>query len=95
MQAPVEQVVQTATMVLRGTYSPREAVTILATLTREAVPAAVALRGDDPTRAAELAEVLRRSARGFRTREEDGTGGEHLGAVLDDLAAVHRALTGR
>jgi hypothetical protein len=38
----VEQVIQTATKVLDGGLTAREAVTVFATLTREAVPAAVA-----------------------------------------------------
>jgi hypothetical protein len=47
----VEQVIQTASKVTEGEYTTREAITILATLTREAVPAAREIRATDPGRA--------------------------------------------
>ena len=54
----VEQVIQTATKVLDGGLAAREAVTVLATLTREAVPAARDLRETDPDRAATYGELI-------------------------------------
>jgi hypothetical protein len=53
----VEQVIQTATKLLDGGHT-RGAVTVLATLTREAEPAARRLRVADPDRAATYRELI-------------------------------------
>ena len=88
----VEQVLQVATKVLDSSIEPREAMTILATLTHEAVPAARDLRRTDPERADAYAELLVATGRELRTREKTTTDTRHLRAVLDDLAKVVNAL---
>jgi hypothetical protein len=88
----VEQVLQVATKVLDASIAPREAVTILASLTHEAVPAARELRRSDPERADAYAELLVATGRELRTREKSTTDVRHLRAVLDDLAKVLNAL---
>ena len=44
----MQQVIQTASAVVDGRLTPREAVTILATMTRDALPAARLLRQQEP-----------------------------------------------
>ncbi len=64
VRAAVEQVVQAATTVLKGQLTPREGVTILATLTRDALAAARELRATEP----EQADVYRELITGHRPR---------------------------
>ena len=92
MRVAVEQVIQTASKVLEGEFTAREAVTILATLTREAVPGARELRRTDPGRADSYRELIVAIGRELRRRDDEGHVDRHLRAVLEDLAAVLRAL---
>ena len=92
MRAPVEQVIQTASKVLEGEFTAREAITILATLTRDAVPAARELRATDPDRAERYRELLLVIGRELRGRANEGSDARHLRAVIEDLATVLRAL---
>jgi hypothetical protein len=92
MRVAVEQVIQTATRVLDGGLAPREAVTVLATLTREAVPAARRLRVSDPGRAATYRELILAIGQELRRREPHSDDARHLRAVTEDLAAVLDAL---
>jgi hypothetical protein len=92
MRVAVEQVIQTASKVLEREFTAREAITILATLTRQAVPAGRALRDTDPDRAdsyRELILVIGRELRGRATEVDDA---RHLRAVIEDLAEVLHAL---
>lgn len=88
----VEQVIQTATKVLDGGLTAREAVTVLATLTREAVPAARRLRVADPDRAAIYGELILALGQELRRREQTSDEPRHLRAVTDDLATILDAL---
>lgn len=88
----MEQVIQTASKVLEGEFTGREAITILATLTREAVPAARELRATDPDRADRYRELILVIGRELRAGADERADGRHLRAVIDDLAKVLRAL---
>jgi hypothetical protein len=88
----VEQVIQTATRVLDGGLTAREAFTVLATLTREAVPAARRLRQAEPERAATYRELIVALGQELRRREPTSDDPRHLRAVTDDLAKVVDAL---
>ena len=88
----VEQVIQTATKVLDGGLTAREAVTVFATLTREAVPAARRLCAADPDRAATYRELILALGQELRRRERMSDEPRHLRAVTDDLAKVLDAL---
>ena len=92
MRVAVEQVIQTASKVLRGEFTAREAITILATLTREAVPAARELRDTDPDRADTYRELILVIGRELRGRADERRDARHLRAVIEDLAEVLRAL---
>ena len=92
MRVAVEQVIQTASKVLEGEFTAREAITILATLTREAVPAARELRATDPDRADSYRELILVIGRELRARADEHDDARHLRAVTDDLAKVLRAL---
>lgn len=91
-EVEVEQVVRTATSVLSGQLTAREGVTILATLARDAVPAARRLRQADAVRADTYHELV--LAVGRELRRMEGTSAEpHLvRALTDDLSRVLRAL---
>ena len=84
----VEQVIQTATKVLDGGLTAHEGVTVLATLTREAVPAARRLRAADPDRAATYRELILALGQELRRRERTSDEPRHLRAVTDDLAKI-------
>ena len=92
----VEQVIQVATRVVEGRFTGREAVTILATLTRPAMQEAAELCQADPERAAVYRELILAIGRELRRREkESGSGSDgprQLRAVTDDLGRVLRAL---
>jgi len=88
----VEQVIQTASKVLGGGLTAREAITILATLTREAVPAARDLRASDPDRADSYRELILVIGRELRGRADERPDARYLRAVIEDLAEVLRAL---
>lgn len=88
----VQDVLQTATQLLGGQLAPREAVTILSTMARDAVPEARRLRRDDPGRADDYRELLATISGELRTREGDSTEPAMLRAVGDELATVRRAL---
>ena len=92
MRVAVEQVIQTASKVLGGELTAREAITILVTLTREAVPAARELRATDPDRADSYRELILVVGRELRGRADECADARHLRAVIDDLAKVLRAL---
>lgn len=87
----IEQVIQTATSVTAGQLAPREAVTILASMTREAMSTARGLRASDPERADAYRELMVSIGRELRRREQDSDD-RHLRALTDDLARVVRAL---
>jgi hypothetical protein len=92
VRVAVEQVIQTASKLLRGEFTAREAITILATLTREAVPAARELRATDPDRADTYQELILVLGRELRRRADERPDARHLRAVIEDLAEVLRAL---
>ena len=92
MRVAVEQVIQTATKVLDGGLTAREAVTVLATLTREAVPAARDLRTSDPDRAATYRELILALGQELRRLEPTCAEPRYLHAVTEDLAKVLQAL---
>ncbi len=92
MRAAVEQVVRTATTVLSGTLTPRESVTILATLTRDALPAARDLRAVDPEQAEVYRELILVIGRQLRQMEQRSDEPRYVRALTDDLARVLRAL---
>lgn len=92
VRAVVENVIQTATKVVDGGLAAREAFTVLATLTREAVPAARRLRETDPDRAAAYRELILALGRELRRREQTSDEPRHVRAVTDDLARVLDAL---
>jgi hypothetical protein len=92
VRVAVEQVIQTASKLLRGEFTAREAITILATLTREAVPAARELRATDPDRADTYRELILVIGRELRGGADERPDAGHLRAVLEDLAEVLRAL---
>lgn len=92
MRVAVEQVIQTASKVVEGEFTAREAITILATLKREAVPAARELRDTDPDRAGSYRELILVIGRELRNRADEGDDARHLRAVIEDLAEVLRAL---
>ncbi len=92
MRVVVEQVIQTVTKVLDGRLTAREAVTVLATLTREAVPAARQMRATDPDRAATYRELILALGQELRRVEPASDDPRHLHAVTEDLARVLDAL---
>jgi hypothetical protein len=92
VRVAVEQVIQTATKVVDGGLAAREAVTVLATLTREAVPAARELREADPDRAATYRELILALGQELRRLEPTSDDPRHLHAVTEDLAEVLQAL---
>lgn len=92
MPGAVEQVIQTATKVSRGELAAREAITILATLTPQAAAAARDLRRTEPDRAATYRELILAIGRELRRHQPTSDEPRHLGAVIDDLARLQRAL---
>jgi hypothetical protein len=92
VRVAVEQVIQTASKVLGGGLTAREAITILATLTREAVPAARELRATDPDRADKYRELILVIGRELRGRADKRPDARYLCAVIEDLAKVLHAL---
>lgn len=101
MRAVVEQVIQTASKVLEGKLEGQEAVTILATLSRDAAASGEQLRQTDPDRAATYGELLAALIGELRSRSDDSerpdgdnrdAGSHYLAAVADDLAKVRRSL---
>ncbi|CAN5288453.1 hypothetical protein BH18ACT4_BH18ACT4_03780 [soil metagenome] len=92
MRVAVEQVIQTASMVLEGRLTEREAVTIFATLSREAVPAARELRTADPDQADTYRELVLALGRELRRTEQQSNEPVHRRALTEDLAVVLRAL---
>jgi hypothetical protein len=92
VRVAVEQVIQTASRVLGGEFTAREAITILVTLTREAVPAARELRATDPVRADMYRELILVIGRELQGRADERPDARHLRAVIEDLAKVLRAL---
>ena len=92
MRAAVEQVVQAATTVLKGQLSPREGVTILATLTRDALPAARKLRAAEPEQADVYRELILVIGRELRQTEKTSNEPRYVRALTDELARVLHAL---
>jgi hypothetical protein len=92
VRVAVEQVIQTASKVLEGELTAREAITILATLTREAEPAARELRETDPDRADSYRELILVIGRELRGRADERDDARYLRAVIEDLAKMLRAL---
>jgi hypothetical protein len=92
VRVAVEQVIQTATKVAEGQLTAREAITILATLTPQAVAAARELRETERDRAVAYRELILAIGRELRRHQPRSDEPRHLGAVIDDLTRVHRAL---
>jgi hypothetical protein len=94
MRAPVEQVLQTATKLVDGSLDGREAVTILATLARDALPAATRLRQTEPDRAAAYATLLEATAREIQG-QADGANDQaaYLTQVVNDLTRLQATLS--
>ena len=92
MRAAVEQVVQAATTVLKGQLTPREGVTILASLTRDALGAARELRATEPEQADVYRELILDIGRELRHTEETRDERRYVRALTDELARVLRAL---
>jgi len=92
MKVAVEQVIQTAGTVVQGQLAAREAVTILATLTRDALPAARDLRATDPERADTYRELIVALGRELRRTEEFSDEPHQVRALTDDLARIVQAL---
>ncbi|HEV8297754.1 MAG TPA: hypothetical protein VGQ20_10665 [Acidimicrobiales bacterium] len=92
MRVAVEQVIQTAARVLEGEITAREAITILATLTRDALPAARELREDEPERAVAYRELIAAMERELRLRDDNRAESRYLHAVIEDLTKVADAL---
>lgn len=88
----IDQVIRTATSVTAGQLTPREAVTILATMTEGATSAARDLRGSDPDQADAYSELIVAVGRELRRREQTSDDPRHLRALTDDLARIVRAL---
>lgn len=96
----IEQVIQTTSSVTAGRLTPREAVTILATMTGEATRAARELRAAHPEQADAYRELIVAIGRELRRREDAGDPsspdptqhGHHMRALTDDLARIVRAL---
>jgi hypothetical protein len=92
VRAAVDDVVQTATMVVKNRFTPREAVTIFATLTRDALPAARELRRSHPEQADTYRELILAVGRELRRMEKTSNEPRHLRALTEDLARVLSAL---
>lgn len=92
MGIAVEHVIQTASKVLEGEFTAREAITILATLTGEAELDGRELRDADPDRADSYRELIVVIGRELRGRADERDDARHLRAVIEDLAKVLRAL---
>jgi hypothetical protein len=88
----VEVVIQTSSGVLESRFAPREAVTLLATQTPQAISAAKRLAQSDPERAGTYASVLRAIGRELRSRAEHDERPGALRSILEDLVAVLDAL---
>ncbi len=88
----LQDVVQTATRTVGGQLAPREAVTILSTMVRDALPEARRLRLDDPGRADDFRQLLLTINDELRARQPDSPEPGMLGAVTDELTEVCRAL---
>jgi hypothetical protein len=88
----VELVIETTCGVLEGRFAPREAVTLLATQTPQAVSAARRLGRSDPDKAGSYASVLRAIGRELRDRAEQDEHPRALRSVLEDLVAILDAL---
>lgn len=92
MRVAVQQVIQTATRVVEGRLTPREAVTILATMTREALPAARQLRRQEPDAADTYRELVVAVGRELRRLEATSDEPQHVRALTEDLRQLHQAL---
>lgn len=90
----VEDVVQTATRTVAGQLAPREAVTILSTQARHALPDARRLCRDAPGKADDYRELLTSISDELGVRQPDSDEPELLGEIVDNLAEVRHALEG-
>ncbi|MDZ7675629.1 MAG: hypothetical protein U5K30_11245 [Acidimicrobiales bacterium] len=90
----VEDVVQTATLAVAGQLAPREAVTILSTQARDALPDARRLRRDDPGRADDYRHLLTTISDELGVGQPDSDEPQLLDEIVDDLAEVCHALEG-
>ena len=88
----MDQVVQAATTVLKGRLTPREGVTILATLTQDALAAARELRASEPEQADVYRELILVIGRELRQTEQTSNERRYVRALTDELARVLRAL---
>jgi len=88
----VQQVIQTASAVVDGRLTPREAVTILATMTRDALPAARLLRQQEPDVAEAYRQLIVAVGRELRRQEPTSDEPRYLRALTEDLANLHQAL---
>lgn len=85
----VEEVIQTATKLVMDELDAREAVTILATLARDAVPAGERLQRVEPERAGTYRELIDALVREL---SKDADRDNHLPKVIEDLTRVSRSL---
>lgn len=88
----VELVVQTATSLVAHRLAPREAVTILASQSPQAMGAAPALAGADPERARTYAALLTSLAGDLGAQLAACDDPADLRAVVEDLGRVAAAL---
>jgi hypothetical protein len=88
----LDEVVRTATQVLERRRSAREAVTILATLTREAEKTARDLRRSEPERAAAYRDLVLAIETELRRRAAASDEPPQVRAVVDDLGRLVKAL---
>jgi hypothetical protein len=88
----LDQVIQTAMKVTEGQLTAREGITILATLTPQAVAAARELRETERDRAVAYRELILAIGRELRRHQPRSDEPRHLDAVIDDLDRVQRAL---
>ncbi|HET6687169.1 MAG TPA: hypothetical protein VFH02_11660 [Jiangellaceae bacterium] len=92
MRVVLDQVIQTAMKVAEGQLTAREGITILATLTPQALAAARELRESERDRAVAYRELILAIGGELRRHQPTSNEPRHLGAVIDDLDRVQRAL---
>ena len=92
MQATIDEVMHAATKVADGEMSALDAIPILRPLTRDAVPAALALRKSDPAEADDYHGQVLTIGRSLRQQVSGSTDSASLNAVIDEMSRVLQAL---
>jgi len=92
MQVAIDEVMQAATKVVDGEMTALDAVPILRPLTRDAVPAALALRKADPSEADDYHKLVLGVGRSLRSQVSGSTEAASLNAVIDEMSRVLQAL---